>query len=96
MARYRQVVGWGHRGFGGSGTDNGGTMLRTGESTLEVAGVSNDKLKENAKDVPKDEMPDKIREQTEDQCPPLQFWAGELERHKHCRRIRRNLMRIVS
>ena len=92
------MVGWGHRGFGGSGTDNGGTMLRTGEITLEVVEASNDKPKENAKGEPKDEMSDKTRELNEDQgqCPPLQCRAGVLERHKHCHRKRRSLMRIVS
>ena len=95
LARHRQVVGWGHRGFGGSGTDNGGMRLRTGVNMSEVVEVLNDKPKGNVKGDSKDVKPDKKRELTEDQCPPLQYRAGVSERHKHCHRKRWSLMRIV-
>ena len=56
------MVGWGHRGYGGSGTDNGGTKLRTGANMSEDVGVWKDKRDGDAKEEPKDVKPDKIKE----------------------------------
>ena len=41
------MVGWGHRGYGGSGTENVGTKLRTGATTSEDAEVWKDKQNED-------------------------------------------------
>ena len=90
------MVGWGHRGYGGSGTELFGTNLRTGANTTGDAEVLKDKRNVTEKEEKREETRDKIKDPNVGKGPHPLYRAGIPGKCTHCRRNRRSLMRIVQ